>query len=487
MPRALISALFVLLFLAAAARADVVQARSDLYASYAARLDELAAWCRQQKLDDAATALSSWLPKREPDQLTLFLPPSSSGSTSAEKPVELPEWRKRWQSLRNAQADALMKLAHQALAEKRSSLAYELAVEAVRENPDHEQARKILGYARFQGQWHTPFEIHQLRTGKIWHEKFGWLSKGHLARYEKGQRFAMGRWMPAEEEAALRREMSKGWRVETEHYIVTTNHSLEEGVSLARRLEALFGIWRQVFAPYLFGEAELARRFDGRGKGGIARQHNVWYYRTRAEYNDALRPAQAKIDVTLGIYFDESRIAYFFAGEDQDPGTIYHEAAHQLFHERGDVAPQVARENNFWIVEGIACYMESLAKHESYFTLGGANAGRMPAARHRLLADHYYIPLSQLVQFGMEDLQQDPNIARLYSQSAGLAAFFMHDAQERYREPLIRYLGAVYAGRATPDSLAEITASSYETLDREYRAFMSQGETAAKSPGKAGG
>ncbi|MEX0977223.1 MAG: hypothetical protein WDZ48_00130, partial [Pirellulales bacterium] len=471
----------------AAARADVVSARSELYAGHAAKLDDLAASCQEQRLDDAVKTLASWLPKREPGQLTLFLPASPAVSNAARNLAELPEWRKRWQSLRNAQADALMALARQAVAEKRSSLAYELAVEAVRENPDHEQARKILGYARFQGGWHTPFEIRQLRSGKVWHEKFGWLSKERVERYEKGDRFALGRWMKAEEEAALRRDMSKGWRVETEHYLVTTNHSLEEGVALARRLEALFGIWRQVFAPYLVGEAELARRFEGRGKAGIARQHNVYYYRTRGQYNDALRAAQPKIEITLGIYFDSSRIAYFFAGEDQDPGTIYHEATHQLFHETRDVAPQVARENNFWIVEGIACYMESLQAHDGHYTLGGANAGRMPAARHRLLTDHYYIPLAQLVQFGMEGMQQDPNIARLYSQSAGLADFFMHDAVGRYREPLIRYLGAVYAGRATPDSLAEMTASSYESLDREYRAFMSQGETAEKSTGKAGG
>ena len=43
-------------------------------------------------------------------------------------------------------------------------------VEALRENPNHERARKRMGYAQFQGGWHTPFEIRQMRSGKVWHD-----------------------------------------------------------------------------------------------------------------------------------------------------------------------------------------------------------------------------------------------------------------------------------------------------------------------------
>ena len=458
------------------ASADVAQTRTELYTGYAEKLADLSAWCAEQKIDDAVEALNSWLPKREPDQLTLFLvpePPSKQDS------AEMPEWRKRWQELRNEQADALMALAKRAVSEHRSSLVYELAVEALRENPDHRQARRMLGYARFRGEWRTPFEIRQLRAGKVWHDKFGWLPKSHVQRYENHERFALGRWMRAEDEALLRRDLKRGWRVETEHYVVTTNHSLEEGVALARRLETLFDIWQQVFAAYLASEAELKRRFDGRAPLRVPRQHDVVYYRTRSQYNDALRGSQAQIEITLGLYFNSTRTAYFFAGEKQQPSTLFHEAAHQLFQETRRVAPRVARDDNFWIVEGIACYMESLEEHDGYWTLGGMNAGRMPAARHRLLVDNFYVPLDELVRFGMENLQQDGRIAMLYSQSAGLVDFLMHADGGRYRDALARYLAAVYSGRATPGALSEMTGADYETLDREYRAFMSDRETAA--------
>ena len=44
---------------------------------------------------------------------------------------------------------------------------------------------------------------------------------------------------------------------------MTTNHSLEAGVALARKLERLNEIWRQVFSTYSMTEGELAKRYQG--------------------------------------------------------------------------------------------------------------------------------------------------------------------------------------------------------------------------------
>ncbi len=455
--------------------AGVVAERAALYASYSEQLNRLAEWCEKKQLPEAAEQLKAWLPRRNPDQLTLFVLPSTEAPAEKDKSSKS-DWRKRWQALRDDQAEALVALARQAVSEHRPSLVYELVTEAVRENPDHKQGRRLLGYITFRDAWHTPFEIRQLSGNKVWHEKFGWLPKTQVERYTKGQRHYQGRWMPATEEANLRRDLKHGWRVESEHYIVTTNHSLEEGVSLARRLETLYAIWRQVFVGYLADETELARRLEGRVPRREPRPHNVVYYRTREEYNDALRSRQPQIDITLGIYFGTEQMAYFFAGKDQEAGTLYHEATHQLFQETRTVMPDVARKENFWIVEGIACYMESLAEGQGYFTLGGKDAARMPAARQRLLEDEFYVPLAQLVRIGMEGLQRDSRLPKLYSESAGLTTFLMHDALGRYRDPLVRYLEAIYSGRATTKTLAEATGTDYETLDRQYREYIGRGE-----------
>ena len=259
---------------------------------------------------------------------------------------------------------------------------------------------------------------------------------------------------------------------------MTTNHSLEEGVALSRRLEMLYAAWQQAFAGYHSSEAEVARRFEGRGTRREPIQHNVVYFRDRQEYNDALRSAQPQIEISIGIYFPRARTAYFFAGEDQQHDTLYHEAAHQLFQETRTAVTEPGRGSNFWAVEGIACYMESLdANEQGFVTLGGANASRMQTAR-RLVEEKQSLPLAEFVQMGAETLQRDPRIKELYGEATGLSHFFMHADEGRYREPLVRYLEAIYSGRDNAQSLAEATGTSEATLDRQYQLFM----TAAPSP-----
>ena len=108
-------------------------------------------------------------------------------------------------------------------------------------------------------------------------------------------------------------------------------------------------------------------------------------------------------------------------------------------------------------------------------TLGGTEAGRIHVARHRLLKDNFYIPLAELVALGMQDVQRHPNIAQLYSQSAGLATFLL----ARYPEQAVRYLESVYSGHADRDTLAQLTGRSYAELDGEYREFM-EGENSQR-------
>ena len=359
-----------------------------------------------------------------------------------------------------------------------TSNAYRLAYESLHLNPQLAPARKLLGYVKFRNQWRTPFEVRQLSAGKVWTDRFGWLSEDYVQRYAKDERYFRGRWMSAETEARLRADINQGWRVESEHYSIVTNRSLEAGVELSQQLEMLHEIWTQAFAGYVIDDAELVRRFDGkppRSRG--IKQHSVVHYKTRDEYIAALRKQKPGVEMSLGCYFDTERTTYFFAGDEQDVGTVWHEATHQLFSESRPTARDVGRRNNFWVIEAVACYMESLLDHtpEGYVTLGEPHAGRLPAARERLLEDHFYVPLAELVAMGMDDLQADSRIARIYSQSAGLATFFLQTAEGKYREAFVGYLRAVYDGRADETTLARLVGPSYADLDAEYQAWMRSG------------
>jgi hypothetical protein len=96
----------------------------------------------------------------------------------------------------------------------------------------------------------------------------------------------------------------------------------------------------------------------------------------------------------------------------------------------------------------------------------------VPIALTRLLKDEFYVPLGEVTSFGRDTLQHHPRLATLYTEFAGLANFFMHYGGDRYRQPLIDYLIAVYSGRAEPDTLVKLTGASYDKLDQQYRGYM---------------
>ncbi len=182
------------------------------------------------------------------------------------------------------------------------------------------------------------------------------------------------------------------------------------------------------------------------------------------------------IAISIGVYMDNMRTAYFYADPKADNRTLYHEATHQLFHESRPVSPKVGRLSNFWIIEGIAMYMESLKVRDGFYELGGFDDQRMLAARYRLLHDHFYVPLADLVGYNMERIQKDPRIATLYSQSAGLTHFLIHYDHARYRDALVAYLSAVYSARDTEQTLPKLTGESFAELDKQYKEFMTRGD-----------
>ncbi|HEY4234231.1 MAG TPA: hypothetical protein VGM76_12440 [Lacipirellulaceae bacterium] len=379
---------------------------------------------------------------------------------------------------RQKRADALFDLAKQAAEAGQLSLAYQWATEAVRESPDHADARRVLGYEQHKGQWLTAFAARMVDAGKIWDPRFGWIAAEDVPRYEKGERLVGMQWVTSDVDAARRTRIEDGWQVRTDHFQVTSNLSLEAAAELAARLERLHQVWQQLFAGFWTSDQEVKQLFAGER---LARERHqpfrVFLHRNREDYNASLKREQPRVVETQGIYFDTQHQAHFFAGADQDAGTIYHETVHELFQESRSGAKRAAEKANFWVVEGIATYFETMSEHRNakaglYYTIGQSSAGRLPAARERLLKDHQYIPLAQLTKWGRLDLQAQPELARIYSEASGLSAFLMDGEHARYREPLVRYLQAIYAGHDDAQTLAKLTGQSYPELDAEYRRFM---------------
>jgi hypothetical protein len=466
------------------AASDMPQAAAELHAQYIADLETLAKWCASNGLADEARKTRRLVSPS--DRYKLYVPvlPDEVGPPKLpdNAPEKVVEWDARLSKLRRDHATALFDMARRAVHSGQAGLAFDLAVGALQADPDYEPVRRLFGYQKFRNQWRTPYEVKKLRAGNVWSEKFGWLPKAYLHRYEEGQRYCDGRWISAEEDAQRHHDIGSGWDVETEHYTIRTDHSIEAAVALGVKLERLYRLWSQLFVRYYASQADVAAMFDGRAKPAAAqRRHDVVYFRDRDEYVRSLEADMPNIGITVGVYRDRLRRAYFFPGKQGDDRTLNHEATHQLFYESRPVAPVVAGKANFWIVEGIAMFMESLRQEDGYYVLGGFDDLRLNAAQYRLLHDRFYVPLDKFVDYGMEQFQTDPRIATLYSQAAGLTHFLVFGDGGRFRDALVSYLTAIYAGRADRDTLSKLTGANYSDLDKQYRQFLEEG--AANSAG----
>lgn len=464
------------------ARADeLIRAARELHTSYAAQLRDLADWCEQKGLAEQAKITRQWMGQRDPNKLYVADLPRAIGRPELppDTPADVVEWDRRFWQLRRQQAKLLEALARRAVRADRASLAFDLAIGAIREDPDFESIRRLLGYQKFRNGWYTLYEVEKFKSGQVWHDQFGWLPAKYLRRYQQGERWSPKGWTSAEEDARLRRDITVGWDVETEHYAIRTNHSLEGGVQLGVKLEQLFRVWRELFIRYYATPAQVADLFDGRSRKKQAPfpRLQVVYFRDRDDYVRGLpilfpQLKREVVGMSEGVYIADAKRAFFFASKEQDDRTIYHEATHQLFHQTRPVASDVGMRANFWIVEGIAMYMETLRREDGFLVLGGFDDARILAARYRLLNDRFYVPLAEFAAFGLQKLQSDPRIGTLYSQAAGLTQFLVHYDGGRYRDALVAYLSAVYSGADSPTLLAKLTGTSFAELDRQYREYL---------------
>ncbi len=462
---------------------QIQQEHRRLREQFDASLQQLAQRCEREGLLQAAEEVRR---HAVPVETRLLKVESLPKQVNSEVPLDLArpdrELQFKIRKLRRDHAKKLYLLSRRALYKGSPTYAYRLIRETAHHDSDHKSARRLLGFVRHGDEWVTPFAAKMQREKYVWHELYGWLPEAHVERYEQGQRYFNRKWIAAAQEAEFRRDFRHAWEVRTEHYLVKTNHSLERGVEIARKLEDFHDFFAETFAAFFSSPEQLQKLFQGNSRSGHPVVNNdpyeVHYYRTRAEYNNRLTKKIPKIEITNGLYYTTDRIAYFFDsnGEVND-ATLYHEATHQLFYETSPRDRPVAEKGDFWIIEGIACYMESFQNADGQFSVGDPNYDRFVAARYRFLVDGYYVPLAQLSQLGVLAFQNDSvNLSKNYSQSSGLAHFLMHYNDGHYRDALIEHLAQLYdenpRKRRAAQSLEQLTGVQFAELDRQYAQYL---------------
>ncbi|MCL2116982.1 MAG: hypothetical protein FWH27_01000 [Planctomycetaceae bacterium] len=460
----------------------------DEYRQEAANLVE---WCEQHGLEPQATLTREYILPIVEEKIHIpdiprnkqrdFLP----GQASA----EIVYWHNTWMTLRQNLSLKLQELAKLALREKRVILAMQMIHLAIHADPDSEKLRNTLGFEFYDDQWHTEWEIGQLKRGRVNHERFGWIPAKHVARYESGERYFNGQWISREQDAKEHANINNGWMISTEHYDVQTNHSMEEGVRLSRRLEEFYYVWKQVFIQYTASTSELAQRLEGKKLHFKEPRLKFVLFRDRREYVAALGKNDPNIAISVGFYDNRTQNCFFYMHNGRTPNseremdrTVFHEGTHQLFNCAKPI--RFNGHNNFWATEAVAIYMETLRREGNYFVLGDPADVRVLAAKYRFFRSKFYMPFGNIAKLDMAAFQRAPYLKELYSQCGGMGYFLMHHDKGGYRDAFVTLLDEIYMGRSTSRTLFDLLAEPSDTLDLQYEKMLEAIPAEFKEEGK---
>jgi Protein of unknown function (DUF1570) len=487
--------------------------RDAILAQERAKLEALADRLRSEGKAAEAEQIAADLGGSSPDGSSRFVPlpevvaakPKGLNSVDVSKPkdaVAKEVGRPGREAIRLEAAKALFDLASQAAKPPESfALADECLRGVLERQPDHAEARRLLGFVEYKGGWATPFAVRKLDEGSVYDTTYGWVKADwipHLGRGELPDR-SLRRWLPAAEADALRRDWASKWEISTEHFRIYTNVPLNEAISFGRKLEDFHQLFFSLMADVIDqARLPLAQRFSkkpaARPAGSNARgTYRVYYFATRDEYAQYLAPYQGEgAKTSLGTYvpLKESKqfggTSYFFNdvnGQLNVESTLFHEASHQLLFESAGADDYARNTGQYWVFEGLGTYFETL-QHEPDGTLriGGLVGPRVAQARRRLIDRKEFIPIDQFVSFGRARFQGDiggGDIYLNYAQSMALAIFLMQADGGRHREGFLEYVRDVYKGRyrgGSGRSLQDEVGTAYPELNRGLLDYLARAE-----------
>jgi hypothetical protein len=414
--------------------------------------------------------------------------PAGSAETGA--------WQAAVEQARLKSASEFLDLAKKAAAANPPQ--YALAGLALREvldrQPDQPEARRLLGYVVHEGGWARPFAVRQLKEGLVNHPVFGWVPADWVPHLDAGRRPAPGvrgqkrvRWLPAAEADRLRSNWKNPWQIATEHFEVLTDVPLGEAIEFTRRLEAFYDLFFALMADVVGEQLPLARRFRSPSLSADAsyRPHQVYYFATKEEYVEHLRPsAGADIDQSLG-YYNPPRPgkgnrapAYFFrdlGGQLPVTATLYHEVSHQLLFETAGPNAYTRNVGNYWVFEGLGTYFETVTPQpDGSLEVGGPVGERLAAAVDSFAAGRF-TPLEAFVRLDQNRFNRDDKIHVNYQQAMALTVFLMQYRDSAYRDAFLDYVRDAYRGRiklGTGRSLEDRLGRPLKEVEAQFREYL---------------
>lgn len=275
---------------------------------------------------------------------------------------------------------------------------------------------------------------------------------------------------------------------------------------LAGELENIFCVWTQVFFPLWWESSTIQQACSGwdperstasefchaptrRTRAGSLRRHQVVVFATDAEYQEAIQSrrlaggAVMAVASSTGFYSSRLRNSFFVLNE--DTATRAHEICHQLFSEATHSsvgaslrqASLLTNHPDFWLVEGIAGYFESLRFDGAFATVGGWESPRLQYARYRHIVAQQPIESmaalrgSQSAVLARVRSSSGADLAGWYAQAITRAHAMMDANGGRFRSTLLRQLARVYGVAIRPDVWTDATEDQ-ELTPSSIAAFL---------------
>ena len=268
-----------------------------------------------------------------------------------------------------------------------------------------------------------------------------------------------------------------GWQpgtfaqVETSHFSIYSTADEAATRTVAEDLEACFWVWTQLFFPLWEGAAQVSSAFadyeqgssieeylaEKRPRLSIRRKFQVVLLKDAEQYRKTLQAEGSGIELSTGFYSDSLRTIFLYNSGSDAAETRRHELTHQLFREAtrsslGQTTP--GEQKDFWLVEGIAGYMESMALRGKVALIGGWDSPRLQYARYRVLVGRDQMTPQELMNDGRDQAQQRSDLARWYSHSIAHVHAMMDGGDGEARRWLYHRLSSLYRSRSPMDALA---------------------------------
>ena len=365
-------------------------------------------------------------------------------------------------------ASRLYQLVIKEIENDHGAVGYQLLHDVLFFDPDHAESRRVLGYRSVGGDWARRTRSIASRSASGRHALTGWPARRYL-------------------------------QIDSANYRLVTMAEENRALAVVHELERTYSAWRQLFFRYWGDARTVSRWINGNaGERPGKLRHQVVLCRDRDEYQALLtRMGVTGGEASTGYYSDRRKTMFIYLSEhvrgsrsladvisaNIERTTRYQEQAHQLFQEVGGASAGVGEAGNIWAVEAVAMYFESLSQPMTWardgniqpspvVEFGGIESQRLQYARLRANRQGLLVPLQQLARVDRQSFQTDPNVMALYSQSAGLAHFFMTTAGGQYRNPFLDFIKLLYEGKAREGSLEEACGLPAEQIDAAYRKFL---------------